>query len=177
MLETNRPDEPEVVTADLPPVSSEPTISETEPIMVTPAASPPPAPKVRAESWPPCSGDSWSPVASASACSLTTTRMSVNPGTEVTATDLGRHDPDPSRRRRAGGCGRCGLAPFDGADRSRIRPRAPGSFTRMDTFSPPPMLSKAPTASSSASPTATRLRAWSSEPIPSTMSPSSSRHQ
>ena len=45
MLETNRPDQPEVVTADLPPVPSEPTISYDEPIRVTPAASPPPAPK------------------------------------------------------------------------------------------------------------------------------------
>ena len=45
MLETNRPDEPEVVTADLPPVSSEPTISYDEPIRVTPPASPPPPSK------------------------------------------------------------------------------------------------------------------------------------
>ncbi len=45
MLETNRPDEPEVVTADLPPVPSEPTLSYDEPIRVTPPILPPPSPK------------------------------------------------------------------------------------------------------------------------------------
>ena len=45
MLETNRPDEPEVVTADLPPVASEPTIRYDEPIRVTPQVLPPAPPK------------------------------------------------------------------------------------------------------------------------------------
>jgi S1-C subfamily serine protease len=45
VLETNRPDEPEVVTADLPPVVSEPTISYDEPIRVTPPVLPLVAPK------------------------------------------------------------------------------------------------------------------------------------
>lgn len=44
MLETNRPDEPEVVTADLPPVSPEPTISY-EPVKVTPSVPPAARPK------------------------------------------------------------------------------------------------------------------------------------
>lgn len=44
MLETNRPDEPEVVTADLPHVSSEPTISY-EPVKVTPSGPPAARPK------------------------------------------------------------------------------------------------------------------------------------
>ena len=45
MLGTNRPDEPEVVTADLPPVSSEPTIAYDEPVRFTPPALPPASPK------------------------------------------------------------------------------------------------------------------------------------
>lgn len=45
MLETNRPDEPEIVTADLPPVSSEPTLSYDEPVRVTTPPQPPAAPK------------------------------------------------------------------------------------------------------------------------------------
>jgi S1-C subfamily serine protease len=45
VLETNRPDEPEVVTADLPPVESEPTLSYAEPIRVGPPPSPPAPPK------------------------------------------------------------------------------------------------------------------------------------
>jgi S1-C subfamily serine protease len=43
VLGTNRPDEPEVVTADLPPAASEPTITYDEPVRVTPHV-PPPAP-------------------------------------------------------------------------------------------------------------------------------------
>ena len=45
MLETNRPDEPEVVTAGLPTVASEPTITYDEPIRVTPQVPPPAPPK------------------------------------------------------------------------------------------------------------------------------------
>ena len=45
MLGTNRPDEPEAVTADLPPVSMEPTMSYEEPAWVAPPVVPPPTPQ------------------------------------------------------------------------------------------------------------------------------------
>jgi len=45
VLGTNRPDEPEGVTANLPPVSLEPTIQYEEPALVTPPVVPPPPPQ------------------------------------------------------------------------------------------------------------------------------------
>ena len=45
MLGTDRPDEPEAVTADMPPVSTEPTISYEEPVLLAPPLVPPPNPQ------------------------------------------------------------------------------------------------------------------------------------
>jgi S1-C subfamily serine protease len=45
VLGTNRPDEPEAVTTEMPPVPMEPTISNEEPAWVAPPVVPPPTPQ------------------------------------------------------------------------------------------------------------------------------------
>ncbi|HUP14620.1 MAG TPA: trypsin-like peptidase domain-containing protein [Acidimicrobiia bacterium] len=52
MLGTDRPDEPEAVTADMPPVPMEPTISYEEPAWVAPPVVPPPTPQAPASKGP-----------------------------------------------------------------------------------------------------------------------------